>query len=459
MLQQPAHNGRNPYRSYNGRSGPYNGRSGIYNGVPSNTPQPSLVLDFVNAPTAAMSWIAFTRATSAWYFSSGGVLTDAGSGNPRFDYNPSTLAANGIELESASTNGIRNAVAAGSTSGVIGSGGAAPTNWTFQLIGTSGLTRTVVGTGTEDGIPYVDLKLSGTSIDPGSFQILFEAAGVVAGTVGQVFSNSVFWRLVGGSLTGISAPTICINEFNGGVSYLGSVTTAVSAPTSAALRTQRRIAAQTLAQATTASINSYVEFTLADATVIDCTLRIAVPQLELKGVATSPILSAGAATPRNIDRPSITDLTSFGFNSAQGTLVARVAVGLPASGGNQFIARFSDNTYDNTIALNINSTGYPQLSTISGGTNDGNASNGTILVANTFTTIACSWQSGRLEISQNGSAVASDTSFTFPTGMTRLDIGSDHAGLNAFITGWEKFLRYYPQAITGVALQQLASLT
>lgn len=50
------------------------------------------------------SRITFTRASSANYFNSSGVLTSATTNTPRFDYDPVTLAPKGLLLEEARTN-------------------------------------------------------------------------------------------------------------------------------------------------------------------------------------------------------------------------------------------------------------------------------------------------------------------------------------------------------------------
>lgn len=209
MLQQPAHNGRNPYRSYNGRSGPFNGRSGVYNGVPSNTPQPSLVLDFIDNPTAAMSWISFSRATSAWYFNSSGVLTDAGSGNPRFDYNPNTLSPLGFLIESQRTNLLLNSLADGtnlSTQSVAVSAQA----YTLSFYGTG----TVTLSGASTAGPLVGtgaLNKVNLTFTPSAGSVTFTVSGTVKWANLEVGSSPTSFIATAGAAATRNADIATIN--------------------------------------------------------------------------------------------------------------------------------------------------------------------------------------------------------------------------------------------------------
>jgi hypothetical protein len=222
-----------------------------------------------------------TRAGPAGYFDSTGTYKQATANVAREDYDPATIVAQ---------NAIRNSAAAGA---VAGTPGTAPTNWTFVV--PSGLTGTVVGTGTENGTPYVEYRWAGTVNAAGQILIAYfeSGAGSPAASSGQTWTNSASVRLTGGSLAGVNM-VIGMDELDAGNALLVGGTVAF-APSAAALGTSRPAYTRTLTNASTAKVRPYVYSALANGATIDITLRIGLPQLEQGSVARAPIATTGTA--------------------------------------------------------------------------------------------------------------------------------------------------------------------
>ena len=206
----------------------------------------------------------------------------------------------GLLVEEARTNSIRNNTMVGA---VAGTPGTLPTNWsTFTSL--TGLTRQIVGTGTENGISYLDVKLSGTPSAAGSYFLQFETSTGVAASNGQTWTSSGYFKLAGGSLTGITTRNIGASLRDSGGGELGRVVTAFT-PTSSDIITQRVQATVTNNNASTAAQLNYIELVLSGA-AIDITLRIGLPQLEQGAFATSVIPTTSATATRAADVASIT---------------------------------------------------------------------------------------------------------------------------------------------------------
>jgi hypothetical protein len=261
--------------------------------------------------------VTFTRASTATYFNSAGTLTTAATDEPRFDYNPSTLAAQGLLIEESRTNSIRNNTMVGA---VAGTPGTLPTNWSVGGT-TTGLTREIVGTGTENGITYIDIRFSGTAGAALNPNIIFEASNSIAALNGQTWTSSFYLSLVGGSLTNVTNIIPVVSMFNSTPALIGTLAGSAITPTNAALRTQRNSFATTLNQAATAFAYSQIQFNVANGAAIDITLRIGLPQLEQGAFATSVIPTTTTALTRSADVASVNTLSPW-YNSVAGTLYA-----------------------------------------------------------------------------------------------------------------------------------------
>jgi hypothetical protein len=240
---------------------------------------------------------AFSRASTAWYFDSTGTLQSAASNVLRFDYGAAPAATGTPLFETTPrTNGIRNS---SNTGAVIGSPGTLPTNWAGGSF--AGGTISVVATGTDAGLPYVDLRFQGTPVLSQNQNITFEGNTNIAAASGQAWTVSMFWKLVAGSLpSGIQAFWDVKERTSGGAAVQTDSSSALTLPGAAGLATQRPKFTATLSGATTANVTPQIRFLYA-AGAIDFTIRFAVVQLEQGSSASSPIPTTSAAITRAAD--------------------------------------------------------------------------------------------------------------------------------------------------------------
>lgn len=103
-------------------------------------PTPALDLNYGSTMALAGSE-TFTRASTAWYFNSSGVLTSAATNAARFDYDPATLLPRGLLLEEQRINLFLN-----SAVGVTQSCTVAAVANTLSFYGTGTITLTGVST-------------------------------------------------------------------------------------------------------------------------------------------------------------------------------------------------------------------------------------------------------------------------------------------------------------------------
>jgi hypothetical protein len=105
---------------------------------------------------------------------------------------------NGIDAVILATNSIRNNTMVGA---VAGTPGTFPTNW--GLANGAALSYSIVGTGTEDEISYIDVRFFGTNILNQEVNIYFNANGAIFAAQGQAWTASCYAKIVAGSLAGI----------------------------------------------------------------------------------------------------------------------------------------------------------------------------------------------------------------------------------------------------------------
>jgi hypothetical protein len=155
------------------RNGASVGLGSIISLLSGSRSAPTLSLNFLSG--SLDSRIFFARASTGTYFDSAGVLQTAAINTPRFDYDPSTLAAQGLLIEEARTNLVLNSatlvtqsvtvtavahtlsfygtgtvVLSGAFVGTLVGSGAFPTRSTLTFTPTAGvLILTVIGSATQ----------------------------------------------------------------------------------------------------------------------------------------------------------------------------------------------------------------------------------------------------------------------------------------------------------------------
>jgi hypothetical protein len=372
------------------------------------------------------------------------VLRTANNDVPRFDYNPATLAAQGLLIEESRTNSIRNSTMQGA---VAGTPGTLPTNWSTSGLGT--VTQEVVGVGTQNGINYIDLRFSGTTSTAQLSLRLEQTIGIAAAN-GQTWSYSLWQSVVGGSTANmtITAPNALL--FDSGSGFLaGSTFTGMSVNTTSSFTRQSGVF--TIATANTAFIVPQISILFASGVAIDITLRIGLPQLEQGAFATSVIPTTTTALTRAADVASVNTLSPW-FNAAEGTLyVESVLAGNAISKQG---AQFDDGTESNSVQIRWASGSQAQAAVAVGGVTQASIAPSGYSTVGTIYKRAFAFAANDFEQAINGISVGTDTSGSIPA-VTTLRFSSATGG--NLLCGYIRRTTYYPRKLSSAELQAITA--
>lgn len=233
---------------------------------------------------------AFSRASEGYSEARDGRLM-------QFPAGVSRVNDRGQLSEEARTNSLRASDPTSAVLGVLGSGGGLPLGWYQSTL--AGIAYTVVAKGVERGIPYVDLRISGTNTSGAgaSVGVAMESTTAIVAAQGQIWAGSFYMQVVGGDLTGITSPSIVIFEWTAAGAFLANGLNPF-VPTTAL---QRASYVRTLTNAATARANLGFTGVVSNGASVDVTLRIGLPQLELGKFITSPIATTLAPATRAAD--------------------------------------------------------------------------------------------------------------------------------------------------------------
>jgi hypothetical protein len=381
-------------------------------------PKPTLDLQFAGA-TSLDNRITFTRATTATFFNSSGVLSTAASGVARFDYNPTTLAARGLLIEEQRTN-----LALYSEELDTGWTNGSAATWQFNSGVSPAGTTTALGV---DG-------LSGSSLSFASSTLYRTGIAISASTA---YTFSIFVRTKTGTATNV---VLRISETSGNSTTSSAFTVTTE---------WQRISLSVTSAATATSVTILVGTNSGTAD-----LYLWGAQLEAGAFPTSYIPTTTTALTRNADVASMTG-TNFSswYNASEGTLFADFVLRQTNAASAQMLASIHDNSGNNrfTLAVAASSNLFLALRNTSGaGLLSTSTANAAIIGSN----------KGALAISTgasivgNGGTVATNASYAAPV-VTLMQIGNQFGA--GYFNGTISRIAYYPTRLANTTLQALTA--
>ena len=378
-----------------------------------------------------------TRGSTAYADNSAGVWSSFATDTPR-------LTDKGLLVEEARTNGQRNNTATGAATGTPGT---VPTGWAMPTTWDTGVARTIVATGTENGVDYIDVRYVGTASAGGiSLSIDMEADAIIAALSGQQWTQSAFLKLVAGSFTNVASLTLgiyqedaggAVNNTQNGSDIKASITSTLT----------RFSTTYTLDNGTGTTAWVVPRLRLVSvAGAIDFTLRIGWPQLELGAFATSPIRTTSAAATRAADQ--ITSLISLG---SEFSLYAEFVIPYDTTGTFPMALQVDDGSNNERANIFVSTaTDLVRASMTDGGVSQADFQNGSAISYGSVVKGAAAFKLNDVALSANGTAVTTDTVATMPS-VDRVRFGRDAGG--NFLNGYLRRAAVAPTRDANAVLQ------
>jgi hypothetical protein len=396
----------------------YTGDSQLFSYTRGNNYNYVYTADFLNGILPGN--ITFTRASAGTYFNSSGVMRTAAADQPRFDYDPATLAPRGLLIEPQRTN-LVTSIQGWSLNG----GSYAPTKTNNAIIAPDG---TMTG-----------IQLDYPAISSTNYGNLYTT--IVSPPASAAYAYSVWLR----------------GSVGGEVIYLTWTKSTSVHQTFACVLTnqwQRFTLISTLDSAGTNYINIGRDGRAENPSIPAQTIYAWGAQVEAGNFPTSYIPTTSAAATRSADYARITNLSTIGYNQSAGTLFVEAetnyaSAGTPVSeltlygvSGNDRTSFIKGSTGGNAFYMITNSVQQINNSL-------------SFVADNTVYRKAIAFSSdGNLSIASNLSgSVTSFSGKTLPSPINGLYIGN--VANSSFYNGWIRQIKYYPYKMPDAGLLQL----
>lgn len=365
------------------------------------SPAAALTLNFLN--NVLDSKITFTRASTATYFDSAGLVASAANNVARFDYDPATLALRGLLVEESRTNLLNWSQTFATTGGT-------QNNW----VDSASLQRVSTTRTSPDGTGNaLEIKANGAAD-----QTIISSAAV--GTSAQrVFS--VFLKRVTG--TGQIQYTL-----DNGATWTSQTIT-----------------------------NAWVRYTFAETTAnhqvgirirtSGDVIQIWGAQLEAGGCPSSYIPTLATTAQRQADVATVTTLSPW-YNATEGTLYSEFIQQCSDATNNRGITSLHDTLNNNRIAMFVPASATQVVAArVVSETIPANPADSAPFVANQTTRSALAYGIGtnQAALSVNGATPTFASPAASPVGVNILRIGAVF-GVNQ-IGGWIREIKYYSRRL------------
>jgi len=391
----------------------------------------TMLLDFTNPVLDPR--ITFSRGTGATRVNASGFIEVVGNTDPRFDYDPVTLAPRGLLIEEARTNlALRSAEFTNAS-------------WTkSNATVTANVTNAPDGTATalklaEDaatgfhGINQLATLVSGAAYTQ-TFFVKAAERNWIALTEGNNVTATAYFNLATGTIgtvSGTGSPSATIVPFGNGWYRVSLTFTPIANAGNIQIRT-----------ATADGTANY-------AGTVGSGVYVWGAQLEAGAFTTSYIPTVASTVSRSADVATMTG-TNFSswYNFSEGTFVADAD---NVATGNLYILDANDSTSNEEIRMATAATSG-SLVVWRAGVVQANITVGTT-AANTPFKMGAAYAANNTNAALNGAIGTTDTSFVSPT-PNRLQIG---ASFTAYLNGHIRAIAYYNTRLPNTSLQTLTA--
>jgi hypothetical protein len=410
-------------------------------------PRRSISLDFVRDGQASGdnypdqrskldSLLTFTRASTATRFNSAGVLVTETNDQPRFDFDPATLACKGLLIEEQRTNLLVRSEELDNASWSVHPHATVSANAAVDPTGASTADKLV-----EDATnnPHQLGQVVALSAQPYTKTIFAKSAGR---TVLQIFEGGSF------------DPTSYANfDLTAGIAYNHGYTSVDMVNCGNGWwRCSVTVTPIATTEATYFCVANSTAMARAAAYAGDGASGVLLwgAQLEAGALATSYISTASAAVTRAADSCSITQLAPW-FNSSEGTWLIE-GVGLPVVGPLGFFLSSETSEFD--IAYNTSGGADGYLRTAAG-VYSATFTDNSITFGAVARKVAMSYKQNLFAFSYAGNAPLTDSAGDVPGTPTTIRLGSANASY--WINSHLRRVSYLPYKVSNSLLQALST--